>query len=204
MKTKDLIIDTALRLFNEKGLSSVTLRDVAKSMNKSYGNITYHFPNKAQLIEAIYQQMHLELSDLQKGLDFANLFHYFLILPYHSFEISVKYLCLTLDHMEMKRNFPEVFNQIKGHNAERQKGWLLGLKKLQKEGFFREDLKTKDFNLLMVISGSVRNAYFQFEEMGAYDKERFTEVANGILIPYLSQKGKRTYEKLALNNWKID
>ena len=40
MKTKQLIINKAIELFNAKGIKNVTLREIASAINKSYGNVT--------------------------------------------------------------------------------------------------------------------------------------------------------------------
>ena len=63
MKTKDKIIATAIRLYNEKGLSNVTSRHIAAEIKISHGNLEYHFPNKETLLLAIYEQMRTEISD---------------------------------------------------------------------------------------------------------------------------------------------
>ena len=46
MSTRDLILDVALVLLNERGESSVTSVDLANEMNISPGNLYYHFKGK--------------------------------------------------------------------------------------------------------------------------------------------------------------
>ena len=57
MKTKHLVKQTARVCFNEKGLMNVTLRDVAAQLDKSYGNITYHYPTKEAVITELFDDM---------------------------------------------------------------------------------------------------------------------------------------------------
>jgi AcrR family transcriptional regulator len=51
--TRQEILETAKRLFNEKGFNVVSTRDIAEAMGISKGNLTYHFKKKADIVEAL-------------------------------------------------------------------------------------------------------------------------------------------------------
>lgn len=51
------ILETALKLFNEKGIDEVTTRDIAKKLKISQGNLTYHFPAKNDIVFALTQEL---------------------------------------------------------------------------------------------------------------------------------------------------
>ncbi len=55
---RDEIINTARRLFNRRGAVQVSLRDIAEQLGISVGNLTYHFPRKEDLIEAVVEENH--------------------------------------------------------------------------------------------------------------------------------------------------
>ncbi len=57
MKTRDKIIDTSIRLFNEQGTGAVTTNHIAAAVGISPGNLYYHFRNKEDIIRAIFEQM---------------------------------------------------------------------------------------------------------------------------------------------------
>jgi AcrR family transcriptional regulator len=57
MNTRDKIIETAIRLFNEKGTRAVTTNHIAAAAEISAGNLYYHFRNKEAIIHAIFRQM---------------------------------------------------------------------------------------------------------------------------------------------------
>ena len=57
MSKKQHIIDGAIALFNQKGYAAVTLFELAKELNMSRGNLTYHFKDKDILLSTIAQQM---------------------------------------------------------------------------------------------------------------------------------------------------
>lgn len=50
MGTKQRILDTAIDQINKKGLGKVGVRDIARTLNISPGNMSYHFPKKDDLI----------------------------------------------------------------------------------------------------------------------------------------------------------
>lgn len=58
MSTRELILDVALVLLNERGESIVTSVDLAHEMNISPGNLYYHFKGKEQVVEELYAQYH--------------------------------------------------------------------------------------------------------------------------------------------------
>ena len=61
MSTRDLILDVALVLLNERGESIVTSVDLANEMNISPGNLYYHFKGKEQVVEELYAQFHARI-----------------------------------------------------------------------------------------------------------------------------------------------
>jgi AcrR family transcriptional regulator len=59
-RTRELILDTALRLFYERGWAETTMRAIAAEAAVSLGNAYYYFRSKESLIQAIYAQSHDE------------------------------------------------------------------------------------------------------------------------------------------------
>lgn len=58
--TKENICEAAKRLFNEKGYYNVSLREIAESAGTTIGNLTYHFPQKEELILAIQDRLYTD------------------------------------------------------------------------------------------------------------------------------------------------
>ncbi len=57
METKDRIIQTAIRLFNQKGTKAVTTNHIAAAAGISPGNLYYHFRNKEAIIRAVFARI---------------------------------------------------------------------------------------------------------------------------------------------------
>lgn len=72
IKTRDLILDVALVLFNEQGEPLVTSVDLANEMNISPGNLYYHFKGKEEVVEELYARFHAGLSYLMDDIQMSD------------------------------------------------------------------------------------------------------------------------------------
>ena len=50
MKTRERIVEVAIRLFNAEGINAVGVREIARTLGISPGNLSYHFPRKEDLL----------------------------------------------------------------------------------------------------------------------------------------------------------
>lgn len=106
--TKQKILNSAINLFNKKGLVNVRLQHIADESDISVGNLAYHFYSKKAIIQAIDKELGNELElllsidqNFPSLIDFDNhLTRYFFILNQYSFYF--------LDLLEMKRAYPKI------------------------------------------------------------------------------------------------
>lgn len=57
MTTRERIVDTAIRLFNDEGTGPVSTNHIARAAGISPGNLYYHFRNKEAIVRAIYARL---------------------------------------------------------------------------------------------------------------------------------------------------
>jgi AcrR family transcriptional regulator len=55
-QTRQLILDTALRLFRERGYAETTMRAIAREAGVAVGNAYYYFDSKEHLIQGFYDR----------------------------------------------------------------------------------------------------------------------------------------------------
>lgn len=95
-KTRQRILDTALRLFQERGYEGTTMRAVASEAGVALGNAYYYFKSKEHLVQGFYARMHEEhlaacLPALEKERDLGKRLELLLVTkietsePYHRF-----------------------------------------------------------------------------------------------------------------------
>lgn len=60
-QTRQLILDTAMKVFSEKGLAKTTLAGIATEAGLTRGAIYWHFKDKADLLDALWKAQSPEL-----------------------------------------------------------------------------------------------------------------------------------------------
>ncbi|WP_058911582.1 multidrug efflux transporter transcriptional repressor AcrR [Entomohabitans teleogrylli] len=65
LATRQHIIDIAIRLFSERGVSSTSLADIALAAGVTRGAIYWHFKNKSDLFSEIWESSEAGIGDLE-------------------------------------------------------------------------------------------------------------------------------------------
>ncbi len=105
-RTRELLVDTALRLFRERGYEATTMRLIAAEAGVSQGNAYYYFDGKDALVHELYvriQEEHREraLPLLRDGgglaENLATVLHTGVdtMAPYHSFGTTMLHVALS-------------------------------------------------------------------------------------------------------------
>ena len=65
-QTRELILETAVEMFRERGYEETTMRAIAEKAGVALGNAYYYFKSKEHLIQAFYGRTHQELAALAR------------------------------------------------------------------------------------------------------------------------------------------
>ena len=141
MKTRDKILATALRLFNEYGVPNVTLRRIAAEMNISQGNLNYHFKKREDIIEALYFQL-LETFNSEKArLDNEEMDMAFILDSTRSgMEALFRYRFLMIDFNQNMRENPNLLVHFRQLEEIRKNTYLYSFSIAVKNGIMRPEL----------------------------------------------------------------
>lgn len=185
-------------MFNKTGIKSVSLRDIAKALGISYGNLTYHYPNKENIITWLCVQMMEELEEANKVIRNGNsTFETVINSPELSFDVLYKYLFLFQDSVEITRNHPSIAQMLKQIiNAGKADHFNL-YNELKEQGLFRLEIGDSEINYLLDIQADLKNMFFMnlaANENTNSIKQAYINYVNGLIYPYLTNKGLKLFE----------
>jgi AcrR family transcriptional regulator len=199
VNTEEKIKSKGIDLFNQFGFCNVTLRQISQELGISYGNVTYHFSNKSKLLDSIYEDMNIKLTQIQSMLQpDEQLLKYFLKLPDYNFDITLEYIFFYKDFLELKRKYSEFYEKVEIKNQIRRNQWLQLLSALQQKEYLKKELTSEDLNYIIELSISMRMFYFQNTDLKQIEKNTFKDKVNRLLLPYLSDHGLQIYKETSL------
>lgn len=198
MKTKDRILATSLLLFNERGLSQVTLRTIAKEMGISQGNLNYHFKKRQDIIEGLYFQLVGRMDEIfqdlvTKEVDILLLFesNRGVLGAFYDFRFFM------LDFVQIMRENPS----IREHYLQLQKVRIGQFQQtvmiLQEKGLVRAEEFEDEFDHLyqrMSIVGDFWLSAVTISRPAAKQEiQRYQLILSESIYPYLTPAGKRSF-----------
>ena len=201
MKTKERILKTALRQFNEWGTDKATVRSIAEEVGISHGNLCYHFKNTDALIEALYDELVKEL-DVQAALMHApgQEIRSLCTQAKHSFELLYKYRFLLLDFVRIIRRISNIKDKFRQHIQIRRVQFHMAFQLL-----IQKDLMKKEWipglyghlitNILILGDNWINHAEIHFDHKGEEVITHYLQAFLACLVPYLTPGGLQQYEE---------
>lgn len=204
LKTKQKIINQAILHYNKFGVSNVTSRDLAQTLEISHGNLEYHFKNKEALLKAIYLQMREEISEVYKerGESVDPFLHFNELLTkleiFHS-----RYSFFNLDVLEISRNYAKVDQLLKRTFQIRKEQMAHFYQQFMEYGYLKEEMHPGMYSRLQHTirilitfwkSQEVVVANFNFDKKGEMVRHIWD-----LLLPHFTAKGIAEYENVLKN-----
>jgi AcrR family transcriptional regulator len=201
-KTREIILDTSLELFNSLGLSKVTLRTIANKMEISQGNLNYHFKKREDIIETLYFQLVQNVDNSVSSMkEPKNPFQLLVSISQTIMSNFFEYRFFLLDFVQIMREN----KKIRTHYTE-----LTILRELQFLSLFNllieNDLMRKE-----VLPNEYKNLYKRFQMLSEFwisDAEihnskiikktisTYSVILTQAIFPYLTLKGQKEYHSI--------
>ena len=111
LTTKQKILEASIRLFNWNDVANVRLQQIADETGISVGNLAYHFKNKEAIVNAVYENLFDEFSQiLSTYLISPKLTDFDMQMEqYHRF--FSKYKFYLIDLFEIERSYPAIMER---------------------------------------------------------------------------------------------
>jgi len=201
MKTKERILEVALQLFNNKGVTTVSSKHISEDMGISYGNLCYHFPKKSDIILKLYIRMQEEL-DIHFQVLSREIYGFDFMLGSlrDVLETLLKYKFIYLDYTRLTREFEEVKRHAIIQIENRRKMLREIIDFLLSKGYLREDPVLGHYDRLIHVIQLMLNfwiadaeTFYRGEEDGKV--RYYLELFYSFMRSSLTQKGLEAFQE---------
>ena len=199
MTTKEKIIECSIRLFNKNGLINVRLQHIADEAGISVGNLAYHYYSKEAIMSQIVQQL-TELLDplIDENIELPGLMDFDTQLARY-YHFLMKYSFFFIDLLEIKRNFPKLYEQrkiITDHISGQIHHWLI---LNEKNGILVKELRPDHYRIVAHAIWMIITFYLTkpVDHGSPEDSERvFKEVVWSQILPHFTEAGRLEFDLL--------
>jgi AcrR family transcriptional regulator len=206
-RTRERILDLSLRLFNEIGEPNVTTSAISDEMNISPGNLYYHFRNKDDITNAIFEDFEKEMDNLlsapsKREINFEDAWFFLHLL----FEQIWKYRFVYRDINDLLSRNRKLEVHFKEIVEKKQNAARLLCKSLVKTGAMKaseREIESLATNMVVVTTHWLSFEYIRNARRFADPGYQSAALARGayqvlaLVAPYLEQEPRALFEKLA-------
>ena len=206
-RTREKILAQSLRLFNEIGEPNTTTSAIADEMNISPGNLYYHFRNKEEIVDAIFEEFEREIDPLldapfKREVHFEDAWLFLHLL----FEAIWKYRFIYRDLNDLlsrNRRLETQFQSILQRKERAARALCDAMARARDLRATEREIESLSTNMVLVATywfsfEYVRNAR-HFHEAG-YQSTAMARGACQVLSmvgPYLTESGQALFRRLA-------
>jgi AcrR family transcriptional regulator len=200
--TRRRILDTARELFNRDGLHRVGVRDIARAVGISPGNLAYHFATKDDLVSALMAELHelnlrTAFNDLPSAISPAGLYE----AAATAMRNMLGYRFVLLSYVDALASSPGLLRAAAGMRERRRRRHDALLDRLIAGGHLRRAAVMAQSEWLfeqseMVSSGWLRSAAARGWRDDDATVRHFAKVGVALLAPYCTPRGARELRRV--------
>ena len=206
-RTRERILELSLRLFNDFGEPNVNTTLIAEEMNISPGNLYYHFKNKDDIINCVFQQFEREIDRLltvpaERTPDVEDAWLFLHVL----FELIWKYRFFYRDLNNLlanNRTLELKFKQLLTQKVHVARGLLDGLTRAGELQAGPREVEALATNMVVVATYWLSYSYvldprrFNEPDVVGAALQRGCYQVMALTAPYLSGQSRTLFEQLA-------
>lgn len=198
-KTREKIQESAIRLFNERGYQQVSLRDIAKEADTTIGNLTYHFPQKENLLISILDDLHMEFPIKMSGeIHRAELLSHLLnsFVSIQENEEKQPFYYQNINELTMDSRY--IFEKSETFQVQLYEYYNSVFRKLQEDGVLRLDISGEVLQSLAYSIVTLSAVWMQNNT--PYNNTKLPDYAiaytlSNLIRPYISQDYEAEFDK---------
>jgi AcrR family transcriptional regulator len=206
-RTRERILELSLRLFNDIGEPNVTTSAIADEMNISPGNLYYHFHNKEEIVDALFEQFEREIDDLldspsKRAIHFEDAWLFLHLLFESIWRYRFIYRDLN-DLLSRNRKLEVHFRTIAERKAKAARLLCQALNASGQMHAGEHEIDALATNMVVVTTYWLSYEYVRHARRFADPQYQSEAMARGayqvlaMVAPYLSQEGRELFAKLA-------
>lgn len=202
MKTREKILETALRLFNERGISAVSSKSISEEMGISYGNLCYHFPKKDDIILQLYLNMQEKVDAQFRNIqqEVVNL-EFMLSSLKVLFQEIYHYKFIYLGITKVVRHFDDIKEHAQKQQEQRWNILDMLSTFLVAKGYMKPFKDERQKNMLIHALLLISNSWISDAEVFFKGKEEdkvdyYMQLFFNLVRPTLTEKGKEGFQKV--------
>jgi AcrR family transcriptional regulator len=206
-RTRERIIDLSLRLFNDIGEPNVTTSAISDEMNISPGNLYYHFRNKDDITNAIFEDFEKEMDSLlsapgKRDIHFEDAWFFLHLL----FEQIWKYRFIYRDINDLLSRNRKLEVHFKAIVERKQNAATLLCQALHQTGDLTatsREIEALATNMVVVTTHWLSHEYIRNARRFTDANYQSAAMARGayqvlsLVSPYLRDEPRALFEKLA-------
>jgi AcrR family transcriptional regulator len=206
-RTRERILDVSLRLFNDFGEPNVNTTLIAEELKISPGNLYYHFRNKDDIINCLFQQFEKEVDALMQLPDNrrANVEDAWLFL-HVMFEFIWKYRFFYHDRNNLlanNRTLEIKFKELLLRSVAVTSALCESLQASGELKASRQEIEALSTNIVLVTTYWISYSYvleprrFMEPEVMGVAMQRGCYQVMTLIAPYLTGESRQLFERLA-------
>lgn len=193
------IVDTALKMFNERGIEYVGMRELAAKLDIRIGNLNYYFPTKDDLVNRLSLHLAEENSRTIVPMEQITMPLFFEMLL-QVFRNHLKYRCLMLSFVHIVQRNPAISRRYSKTISERNATWQKNIQGLIDSKYIAADRGEVEFlvsSIALIARFWISESAVSFRNQSEEEQIRYyCNMIARIFFPYATTKGKKYLEQL--------